>query len=158
MPHLFAQEKNVKTAEGNSEEINLTGGQMSNPRPFYKSNDLPKNVKRFSMGGSTAGIVMDLSKEGIQISGYYRSQYNDETLYANVREPVFIPWDEFEKARDIAMNPNRPKGLEPDKIDEPDEKYLESLPKVTLNGVKYYIDAERKERRPVKTPKQVYKF
>jgi len=110
------------------------------------------------MGGTTAGIVMDLSKEGIQISGYYRSQHSEDVVYANIREPVFIPWDEFEKARDIAMNPNRAKGLEPDKIDEPDEKYLETLPKVTLNGAKYYIDAERKERRPVKNPKQVFKF
>jgi hypothetical protein len=128
---------------------------MSNPRPFYKSDDIAKNVKRFSMGGTTAGVVMDISKEGIEINGYYRSQYNEDIIYGNIREPVFISWDEFDKAKAMVFNPG---GAVPDMIDEPDEKYLESLPIVTLNGKRYYIDGDRRERRSVKNPSQVFKF
>ena len=128
---------------------------MSNPKPFYKSEEVEKGAKRFSMGGKTAGVVMDISKEGIQINGYYESQFNPDVVYANVREPVFISWDEFEKAKASVFNPD---GLQPDKIDTPDEKYLKKLPQVTINGAKYYIDGDRRERRSVKNPSQVFTF
>ena len=128
---------------------------MSNPRPLYKADEIAKNVKRFSMGGTSAGVIMDATKEGILINGYYRSQHNDDVIYANVREPVFISWQEFAKIKATVLNP---KGLEPDRIDSPNEEYLKQLPKVTINGTKYYIDGERRERRSVKNPSQVFTF
>jgi len=131
---------------------------MSNPRPLYKNDDVTKGVKRFSMGGTSAGVVMDISKEGILINGYYKSPNANNVVYANVREPVFISWDEFEKVKDSVLNPGRRKELEPDRVDNPDDEYLKTLPKVTINGAMYYIDGDRRERRSVKNPSQVFKF
>jgi len=131
---------------------------MSNPRPLYKNDDVTKDVKRFSMGGTSAGVVMDVSKEGILINGYYKSQHSEDVTYANVREPVFISWDEFEKVRRSVLNPGRAGQLEPDRIDNPDEAYLDTLPIVTINGAKYYIDGDRRERRSTRNPSQVFKF
>ena len=48
---------------------------------------------------------------------------------------------------------------DPDMIDEaPDQEYLDTLPQVTLNSVKYYVDVEQQERRPVASPEKVFNF
>ena len=46
----------------------------------------------------------------------------------------------------------------PDREDKPSEEYLSSLPQVTLNGMKFYIDIARQERRPVESPQYVFNF
>jgi len=113
------------------------------------------------MGGTSAGVVMDVTKKGLSINGYYCGNTSREVKYANVRDPVFVSWEDLEKARAAVLRPKRKrtaKAITPDRIDEPDKKYLEGLPQVTINGAKYYIDADRRERRAVKNPKQVFKF
>lgn len=136
-------------------------GDLISPRPIFHKKDVPKNkrVARLLMGSQSSGIVFDVARNGITVNGYYSGDISD-TLYAVLSKPIEIPWDELEKMRkDI----NLPKSKKKAKIDfdidkSPDQKYLDKLPKVTILGGKYYIDANRKERRPVDHPERVYHF
>jgi len=136
---------------------------ISSPRPLYDRNEVSKGTKRFSMGSTSAGIIMDASKNGLIVNGYYKGLNND-TEYACVRDPVFISWKEFEKIKESVLKPKttrkrkKSKGVVPDRVDVPDDAYLKTLPLVTINGFKYYIDGDKRERRPFDAPKNVFKF
>jgi hypothetical protein len=137
--------------------------RIDHPRPFYEE-ITPKasaRYERLEAGGSTGGIVLDITRKGLVINGYYLSP-NGKVRYANTLKPVRITWEELEKAK---VNVNMPKKrraakkITPDRVEDViDETYLKSLPIVTINNDKYYIDAGRKERRSVKNPTRVYKF
>lgn len=135
--------------------------RISSPRPLFKDGEINKGIKRLKMGGTTAGVVLDISRKGISVNGYYEG-FSSDTKYACVRDPVEISWQEFEKMKKSVFaekkSMSKKKTIEPSRTDKPDSEYLESLPIVTINGSKYYIDASEKERRPVKSPEQVFKF
>lgn len=141
------------------------GDRISSPRPLFQEDEIKKGIKRFSMGSTSAGIVFDVSKEGINVNGYYLGIRTD-AKYACLREPIKIPWEELEKIKQslFAKKKRKPRKkkkvavLEPAHLDLPDEEYLKTLPVVTINGAKYYIDADRRERRAVQRPCQVFKF
>jgi len=143
--------------------------EVGSPRPIYDETKKPISGKRFErleMGTRTSGVVVDATRKGVEIRGYYRSQGNADIVYSTLRKPVFIPWEELEKIRESVMKPaskvRKPnkKGKEKQAFTDfdMDLKYLEALPKVELNGKYYYIDSERRERRSVDNPQQVVKY
>lgn len=123
---------------------------IANPRPIYTENGPKKGSKRFKMGTRGTGIVLDISKKGIKINGYYNGVNNRNTVFSIFHKPIFIPWDEFDKMRSMA------KGKSIDEI--LNQEYFDTLPTVELNGRKFYIDSERHERREVNNPHKVVKF
>jgi len=138
--------------------------RIDNPRPLYEE-ITPKasaRYERLEAGGSTGGIVLDITRKGLVINGYYLSA-NGRARYANTLNPVKITWEDLEKARAEVNKPKKrrtaKKKIKPDRVEDViDEAYLKSLPIVTINNDKYYIDAGRKERRSVKNPAKVYKY
>lgn len=137
---------------------------IANPRALWNDDDSVEEPTRRTMvlGGTSSGVVVRVTKKGIEFNGYYAG-FDAPRKYANLREFVFMSWDDFDKMREdvFRRKPIKKKMIErePDSIDKkPDKEYLESLIQVTLNGKKYYIDMERKERRPVKNPEQVFNF
>jgi len=148
-----------------------SGDSLSLPRPKFnkKEDDLRKGTKRLKLGGRISGIIIDVTKKGITIDGYYKNldkgRYSEDTMFACIREPVEIEWDELEKLRKMVHSTKKkkerdlkPYGIAPYKVDKPSKKHLESLPIVTINNKKYYIDAENRLRRPVDTPEKAYKY
>jgi hypothetical protein len=138
---------------------------ISSPRPMFEDEpaDLKRGVHRLKMGSTSAGIVLDVTKKGITVNGYYRSFSNAESVFACVREPVEITWEELEKVRLAASKRKRKakagkKTIEPTAIDTPSKKYLESLPVVTINSKKYYLDTELRQRRPVDNPSKMFNY
>lgn len=136
----------------------MTEKYIPNPRAIFNDDDLEnqkRGVKRFIMGGKSSGIVFDMSKNGIEVNGYYESSKGD-TKYANILHPIGISWEEFDKMRYSAVHKNK---IVPDFIDDiPDKEYLSTLPIVHINNKKYYIDSVKRERRMVTNPENVYKF
>lgn len=130
---------------------------IPNPRPMLDENafESKKGTKRLIMGGKSSGVVFDLTKNGIEVNGYYTGS-KEGTKYANMLNPVFIPWEEFDKMRYTVKH--KGKGS-PDFVDNTiDEEYLSTLPIVHINNRKYYIDSDKRERRMVSNPKNVYRF
>lgn len=137
---------------------------ISNPRPSWdKESTIETSARRvMTLGSNTAGLVVRVTKQGVELNGYY-SGLTEPKKHANLRDFIFVSWDDFDKLREdiFRRKPVKKKVVErdPDAIDaKPDKKYLASLPKVTLNGKKYYIDVNRQERRPVSNPEQVFNF
>jgi hypothetical protein len=102
-----------------------------------------------------------MDKDGLYVNGYYAG-LGSPKKYANMREPLFISWEDFEVLKFEALR-GTPKEAPvkeklPDSIDAPSKDYLDKLPIVTLNGIKFYIDMDRKERRPVSNPRHVFNF
>lgn len=129
--------------------------------------ELKRGVRRIMLGSRSNGLYIDISPTGIAFNGYYEV---DErlVLYANVRNPIEIEWSELERLRKIATENSKPKKRKtklkkekslPYLIDEnPDEGYLDTLPIVTMNGKRYIIDVERRERRAVDDTSRVYPY
>jgi hypothetical protein len=137
---------------------------ISNPKPLWNNDETQETpTKRIvTLGGNSSGIVVRVTKKGIEFNGYYAG-ITEPKKYANLRDFVFVSWDDFDKLRKDVFRKKplekKQKIREPDSIDsKPDKKYLESLPQVTMNKKKYYIDLEKKERRPVANPEQVFNF
>ena len=138
----------------------MTEKEIGPVRPIFNmSEELPKNkkVKRLVAGTNYSGAVIDITKDGIEINAYYTS-YNDTNIkYGILRQPIKIDWEELEKIRSsLSKNRNSQK---PDRMEyETDKEYLDTLPIVTLNGSSFYIDPEKRERRPVSSPEKVWKY
>jgi len=142
----------------------MTEKYISNPRPPWKPEETEeaRNRRIMTLGSNTAGLVLRVTKEGIELNGYYAG-IREPIKHAITRDFTLVSWDEFDKLREAAFmrKPVKKKVIvrDPDMIDtKPNQKYLDTLSKVTLNGQKYYIDIERKERRPVDKPEQVFNF
>ena len=138
---------------------------ISSPRPIFKDDpeQLEDTTQRLKLGGTSAGIVIDVTATGLTINGYYQSFNNKETYYGCVGDCVEIGWDELEKIRKGATaKPKKKKAkqkvLEPDLVEKPSEEYLDSLPIVTINKKKYYLDSELRQRRPCDRPERVFNY
>lgn len=136
---------------------------------FKEAGDL-RGKKQIVVGGTTAGIVITISKKGLEFNGYYAS-FTGQAKYANHSKNSLITWEDLEKIKTniFKRKPRKKKkatkkkktelaNAAPVKAEKPDKKYLKSLPIVTLLGKKYYMDMDRKERRPVDNPEQVVNF
>lgn len=149
----------------------MSGRKIAHPKILFNSKKskttLDDRIKkeRLICGHDIAGMIIDITKDGIYINGYYHDAV-DTIKYANLREPVYIAWEDLEKAKvNLAKKKTtrkpkkkRKKTIEPDAIEKPTAEYLSNLPIVTINGRKFYIDAEKKQRMPVDKPEQIYNF
>jgi len=152
--------------KGEKLKVNNYDGYISSPRPLFEDPPDPKKgVQRLKLGSTSAGVIIDVSEKGITINGYYQSFSNEDTFFSCVREPAEMTWEELEKVKRVAkpskkkkVNKKKKDILEPDKIDEPSEEYLDSLPIVTINKKKYYLDTELRHRRPTDNPNTVFKY
>lgn len=140
---------------------------IPNPRPIFKSDgDLP-GKKTIVVGGATAGIVIRVSRKGIELNGYYAGLV-EPVKYASMSKYSLITWDDLDKIRAsiFKRKPRKKKAKKEAKLPEaalvtpekPDEEYLKSLPIVHLLGKKYYMDMDKGERRPVDSPEVVVYF
>jgi hypothetical protein len=118
----------------------------------------PAKTERLITGTRNAGVVIDVNEDGMEIGAYY-SGFNDPAKkYAILREPISIPWSELEKLRARSKH-DKSKTAELDRVEsEVDEDYLNTLPIVTMNKRRYYIDPKRRERRSVENPSEVWRF
>jgi len=135
---------------------------IASPRPIFR--EIEEKDSTITIGGITSGIVVRVNKKGLNINGYYAGLTN-RVKYANMREFTFISWEDLDKMRAEAFEKKKKKQTPKKRkvgavpvIDKPDKERLKKLPIVTLNGKKYYIDMDRKERRPVDSPEKVYSF
>jgi hypothetical protein len=132
---------------------------ISMPRPLYEEPKTKSKQSVLKMGSKTSGIMFVVTESGLEVNGYYTGIQKNPSTYGNLREPLYISWDELEKVRLGLSNRKSNKTKNEKYFDqEPDEKYLDTLPVVHINGNKYYIDTEKRERRPVINPRQVVKF
>ena len=151
----------------------MDGNNIMSPRPFFDMDEEPgKGVVRIKLGSRSNGILVDITKDGITFNGYYKGRVDQEKRYACLLKPAEIEWGDIERMRQNAIEASKPKKRKKKAKKKyakqkcaahyddpnPDEKYLETLPKVTLNEEKFYIDAEKRERRPVSDPTKVYKY
>jgi len=117
-----------------------------------------KGAERVIAGTKYSGMIVDVSKKGIEISGYYSGTCED-VRYRNLKEPVIFPWEELDKLRErINRPPNKRKAILDRRESEVDEEYLKTLPIVTINSKKYYVDPALRERRAVQKPYEVWRF
>lgn len=139
------------------------------PRPIFKDEGDIRGKKTIVIGGTTAGIVIRISKKGLEFNGYYAGM-GEQVKFANMLEYGLITWDDLDKmkANMFKRKPRKKKAKKETnnklpkaalgKLEKPDEEYLKSLPIVHLRGKKYYMDMDREERRPVDNPEQVFYF
>lgn len=126
---------------------------ISNPRPIYTENSPKKGAKRFKIGTHDTGIILDVNKKGIKITSYYT---DGNITFSIFHKPIFIPWDEFDKIKDILFKPKkRRKEILNDVLNQ---EYFDTLPIVELNDRQFYIDSKRCERREVNNPNKTVKF
>ncbi len=135
---------------------------------FKDEGDL-RGKKVLVIGSRTAGIVVIVSKKGLELNGYYAGLH-DPVKYASMSKYSLITWDDLDKIRAniFKRKPRKKKAKKganttlpeaaPVELEKPDKKYLESLPIVHMNGVPYYMDMDKGERRPVSDPEQVAHF
>jgi len=129
-------------------------------RPLFSVEDIDKKkkIERLLAGGQTAGIIIDITPDGLELNGYYTGFNDNTTRYANMLAPIELSWDELDKIK-IRLTSKPKKKVTLDRIErEVDEEYLKNLPQVTIGGQKYYIDAVKRERRAVRNPGRVDKF
>lgn len=122
--------------------------------------DNKPGIKRIPLGTKTAGIILDITKIGIEINGYYKV-VNEGDMHGNLREPLIISWEDLEKFKKEQEKPAKEKKEKKKAVGtetEFDIEYLKTLPKVHLNGILYYIDVVNKEMRAVTSPRIAYKL
>jgi hypothetical protein len=120
------------------------------------------NARRLMvLGTKTAGMVVRVTRLGIEINGYY-SGFKSSKKHANMRKFASISWEDIDKAKKAIFKKKKRKKTGPETpdevVDKVDKKYLEKLPQVTLNGALYYIDFDRQCRMPVSNPTNIFKF
>lgn len=137
------------------------GKDIISPRSFYIQDENPKGKRSLLLGTTSAGILLLVSDEGLEFNGYYTG--NEGRKYGVMRDFAMVSWGELEKLKESLHRKRKKKVVVKDRMpdmveEEINDAYLETLPVVTLNGMKFYIDADRRERRPVHNPSHVFKF
>ena len=134
---------------------------ISSPRPFFEHKESDRE-RTLVFGTASSGITICFTKEGtIKINGYYEGFDNTEQKYACIRDFVELSREDLEEFwRSLKVKRKKEIVIKetPDKFDTPTQEYLDTLRKVTLNGMLFYIDPVRRERRPVSQPSQVFSF
>lgn len=130
-------------------------------RPIFIMEEEPpakKQAERLIAGTKNHGMVVDVTPDGMEINAYYTGFREADHKYAVLREPITIPWEELEKLR-ARSKKTKGKTAQLERIEsEVDEEYLTTLPIVTINSKRYYIDPSKRERRAVEKPTEVWRF
>lgn len=116
-----------------------------------------KKVERLIAGSKSSGMVIDITKEGLELNAYYTG-FNEDVKFSVIRQPVLIPWDEIDKIKGRLQKTTRKKAVKDRVESDVDPEYLKTLPVVTINGRRYYIDPAKRERRAVERPEEVWRF
>jgi hypothetical protein len=138
--------------------------KIPSPRiPFDETKSVLKKTKvkkRIEVGSKNAGVILDITDEGLYINGYYVDHTTD-SKYASLLEPGFISWKNLEKAKTMlgASTKKSKKKKAPEEVEDVvSEEYLKTLPIVTIYDKQYYVDPDKGERRSVRNPNMVVKF
>ena len=130
-------------------------------RPSFVLEEEPpasKKAESLIAGTKNHGMVIDVTPDGMEINAYYTGFRAEDHKYAVLREPVTIPWEELEKLR-ARSKKTKGKVAQLDRIEsDVDEEYLATLPIVTINSRRFYIDPAKRERRAVEKPTEVWRF
>jgi hypothetical protein len=130
---------------------------ISSPRPIWDEDEKNCSAGKdvIVIGTSTAGIVLKVTKDGLELNGYYEG-FSTKNKLSLLREFATISWDNLEKIKQQLLVSTKKGG--PDYITDNSKEYLDSLPVVTLNGRRFYIDMKKRIRMPVDAPAQVFEM
>jgi len=114
-----------------------------------------KNMENLISGSSKYGLIIGVTKTNLVLNSYYTQ---NEKRYKCLSKGVKISWDEVKQIQN-RLNNKKSKTIKEEFIDDDySQEYLESLPIVTINGRKFYIDTKKRERRLIERPSAVSKF
>jgi len=123
-----------------------------NEEEDFKSNE---NIENLISGSSKYGLIIGITKTNMILNSYYT--FNGKR-YKCLSKGVKISWDEIKQVQD-KLNNKKSKIIKKEFIDNNYSKeYLKTLPIVTINDRKFYIDTKKRERRLVERPNAVSKF
>jgi hypothetical protein len=130
-------------------------------RPMFMLEDTPvsnKRCERLIAGGSSSGMFIDVTEDGLTLNAYYTG-FQGDFKYSVLRDGVVIPWEELDKIKDRIVKLPKKKLTTLDRVEKDvDVEYLKTLPIVHINKRRYYIDSEKRERRSVERPSEVWRF
>ncbi len=141
-------------------KTNMTDRFIGPVRPSFNiEEELPegKKAERLVAGMKSSGMIIDVTKKGLELNAYYTA-FNQDTKYSNLREPVIITWEELDKIKGRVFNTKKKVAIKDRVESNIDIEYLKTLPIVTINGKKYYIDPIARERRSVEKPGEIWRF
>ncbi len=123
-----------------------------NEEEDFKSNE---SIENLISGSSKCGLIIGITKTNIILNSYYTL---GEKRYKCLSKGVEISWDEIKQIQN-KLNNKKSKTIKKEFIDNDYSKeYLKTLPVVTINDRKFYIDTKKRERRLVERPNAVSKF
>jgi len=126
-----------------------------NDEDFKSSNQIENLIS----GSKTNGLMIGITKSNLVLNGYYTA---GQRRYKCLSKGVEVSWEEIKRLQS-KLNRKRPntksKTIKEEFIDDSyTQEYLDTLPIVTINDKKFYIDTQKRERRLVKRPGAVSKF
>jgi len=114
-----------------------------------------KNMENLISGSSKYGLIIGVTKTNLILNSYYTQ---NEKRYKCLSKGVKISWNEIKQVQN-KLNGKKSKTIIEEFIDDDySQEYLESLPIVTINERKFYIDTVKRERRLIDRPNAVSKF
>ena len=119
-----------------------------------------KKIETLVSGSKTTGLIIGITKSELLLNGYYT---DGTKRYKCLSKGVKISWEEVERLQKELKNKSKRKSqsktITDEFIDEEyTQEYLDTLPVVTINERKFYIDTTKRERRLVERPEAVSKF
>ena len=119
-----------------------------------------KKVENLVSGSKHNGLIIGITASKLLLNGYYT---DGTKRYKCLSKGIEISWDEIKKLQDELKNKGKAKPksktIKEEFIDESyTQEYLDTLPIVTINDRKFYIDTKKRERRLVNRPEAVSKF
>ena len=119
-----------------------------------------RKVENLVSGSKHNGLIIGITASKLLLNGYYTDGMK---RYKCLSKGVEISWDEVKRLQEELKNKGKTKPksktIKEEFIDESyTEEYLKTLPIVTINNRKFYIDTKKRERRLVNRPEAVSKF
>ena len=117
-------------------------------------------IENLVSGSKTTGLIIGITKSELLLNGYYT---NGTKRYKCLSKGVKISWEEIKKLQNELKYKGKAKPksktIKEEFIDDSyTQEYLDTLPVVTINERKFYIDTIKRERRLVDRPEAVSKF
>ena len=114
-----------------------------------------KNMENLISGSSKYGLIIGVTKTNLILNSYYTQ---NEKRYKCLSKGVKISLDEIKQVQNKLNGKKSKTIIEEFTDDDYSQEYLESLPIVTINERKFYIDTVKRERRLIDRPNAVSKF
>jgi len=116
-----------------------------------------KNIENLISGSSKYGLIIGVTKKNLVLNSYYTQ---NGKRYKCLSRGVKISWDEVKQVQDkLNRGKKKSKTIKEEFIDNDySQEYLDTLPIVTINERKFYIDTKKRERRLTERPNAVSKF